>query len=45
MGEEGTITTALSGGDVKHGMYLDKLMLEGIMRNKIISTNYVQQKI
>ena len=44
MGEEGTITTTLSGGYVKHGIYLHKLMFQGIMQNKILSTNYVQQK-
>ena len=45
MGGEGTITTALNGGDVKHGIYLHKLMFEAIMRNKILSTNYVQQNL
>ena len=45
MGGEGTITTALNGGDVKHGIYLHKPVFEAIMRNKILSTNYVQQNL
>ena len=45
MGGEGTITTALNGGDVKYGIYLCKLIFEAIMRNKILSTNYVQQNL
>ena len=45
MGGEGTITAALNGDDVKQGIYLQKLMFEAIMRNKILSTNYVQQNL
>ena len=45
MGGEGTITTALNGGDVTYGIYLRKLIFEAIMRNKILSTNYVQQNL
>ena len=45
MGGEGTITTALNGGDVKHGIYLHELMFEAIMRSKVLSTNYVQQNL
>ena len=43
MGGEATITTALNGGDVKHGIYPHKIMSEAITQNKILSTNYVQQ--
>ena len=45
MDAEGTITTAFNCGDAKHGIYLHKLMFEAIMRNKILSTNYVQQNL
>ena len=38
-------TTALNGGDVKHGIYLHKLMFEAIMQNKILSADYVQQNL
>ena len=45
MGGESTITTALNGGDVKHGIYPHKIMSEAITQNKILSTNYVQQNL
>ena len=32
---EGTISRALSGGVVKRGIYINKLMFEAIMRSKI----------
>ena len=35
VGGEGTVANALKGGDVKHGIHLDKLMFEAILRHKI----------
>ena len=35
IGGEGTITNALNGGNVKHAIFLHKLMYEAIMRSKI----------
>ena len=40
IGGEGTITNALSGGDVKQAIYLHKLIFEAIVRTKVKHFNY-----
>ena len=35
----------MNGSNVKHRIYLHKVMFEAIMRNKILSANYVQQNL
>ena len=40
IGGEGTVTNALSGGDVKQAIYLHKLIFEAIVRTKVKHFNY-----
>ena len=40
IGGEGTITNALSVGDVKQAIYLHKLIFEAIIRTKVKHFNY-----
>ena len=40
IGDEGTVTNALSDGDVKQAMYLHKLIFEAIIRTKVKHFNY-----
>ena len=40
IGGKGTITNALSGGDVKQTIYLHKLIFEAVIRTKVKRFNY-----
>ena len=40
IGGKGTITNALSGGDVKQTIYLYKLIFEAVIRTKVKRFNY-----
>ena len=40
IGDEGTVTNALSDGDVKQAIYLHKLIFEAIIHTKVKHSNY-----
>ena len=45
IGSEGTITNALSGGDVKQAIYLHKLIFEAVIRTKVKHFNHCSNNL